>query len=772
MSYLPVAPAARLNTYEPGAQRFPRGVVGPDGVSTLVWQDSSLDSQGWGIYARRLNTLGEPLAAQFRVNTQFEGDQHSADIGADAAGNFVVAWEDSFAVGQYSGANNVVIQRYAADGTKIGTNTLLTDYDGAGGTAGNRDPRVLVQANGAFTVAWNDAWLPGIRGRTFNASSQQTASFDVVVERESWSHTLDPKRIAQSSDGTILVPWFEYRGAAVPDVGYLFEGNAWVRRLDAQGRPLGPDLLLASLTGQEDYAPVSNFNPAVTPLPGGGFVATWYDASGSFLGRRYSSSGSPLGTPLTLIESSYGEAYGFTNSALAAAGPDGNSLLVTWVNSIPFDSDTSYLRSVPLDGTAASAPTLLEDAQGYYQTPLQILARAEGLLLFWNDQGSVGNNDGDVYTQAFSTVVNRGIIEFATATIRRSEIEPYVDVLVTRTGDTSGPATVAYQTIEGSATSYWDFEPSEGTLRFAIGETSKTIRIPLYDDYDVESLETFQVRLSSPVGTVLGRATTEIQIEDNENAGVVRFELASASVSESHGTYAIKVIRVGGSDGDLTFQIHESGTASSPGDLQLYIQSFPFTFSEGETEKLIFVDIVDDRLVESSETLIVSLSSANPAFLGTPSSFVLTILDNDNGGGGGVGGGGGGGEPEPVVAPRNGSLRLQRGAISALFIDFDGPLNAASARTLANYQWVSAGRDGRLGTRDDKVIRLRSATYDARTRRVTLTPRSRPTLGNNLFRLVVRNLVDANRALFDGDRDGLAGGTLTAEFDRRGLRLR
>jgi subtilisin family serine protease len=90
---------------------------------------------------------------------------------------------------------------------------------------------------------------------------------------------------------------------------------------------------------------------------------------------------------------------------------------------------------------------------------------------------------------------------------------------VTRTGDTTSVATVNFATsdvagsaacdsIGTSASSRCDYLTSLGTLKFAAGETSKTISIPVVDDIYTENPETFSISLSSPTGATLGATTT------------------------------------------------------------------------------------------------------------------------------------------------------------------------------------------------------------------------------------------------------------------------
>src|SRR5213079_474433 len=87
----------------------------------------------------------------------------------------------------------------------------------------------------------------------------------------------------------------------------------------------------------------------------------------------------------------------------------------------------------------------------------------------------------------------------------------FVNVTVTRIGDTSGAARANYATSDsagsqncnvfnGNASSRCDYISALGTLKFAAGEASKTISILVINDVYVEGPETFSVTLSNPSG--------------------------------------------------------------------------------------------------------------------------------------------------------------------------------------------------------------------------------------------------------------------------------
>ncbi|HKO96866.1 MAG TPA: PA domain-containing protein, partial [Pyrinomonadaceae bacterium] len=102
-------------------------------------------------------------------------------------------------------------------------------------------------------------------------------------------------------------------------------------------------------------------------------------------------------------------------------------------------------------------------------------------------------------------------------------------ITVIRT-DTNGAATVDYLTsdsaalnecnvMNGAGSSRCDYATSIGTLRFAAGEGSKTIFVPIVDDGYAEGNETFTVTLSNPTGTTLGATTAAtVTIQDNDSS--------------------------------------------------------------------------------------------------------------------------------------------------------------------------------------------------------------------------------------------------------------
>jgi uncharacterized delta-60 repeat protein len=119
-------------------------------------------------------------------------------------------------------------------------------------------------------------------------------------------------------------------------------------------------------------------------------------------------------------------------------------------------------------------------------------------------------------------------IQFNSSSYSVNESVAQVNVTVTRAGDPSGVATVAYATgdtaganncsvTNGVASSRCDYLTTIGILTFAASETSKTITIPTVDDSYAEGSESFTITLTNAAGASLGSpASATITITDND----------------------------------------------------------------------------------------------------------------------------------------------------------------------------------------------------------------------------------------------------------------
>ncbi|HEX8148655.1 MAG TPA: NF038122 family metalloprotease [Pyrinomonadaceae bacterium] len=97
-----------------------------------------------------------------------------------------------------------------------------------------------------------------------------------------------------------------------------------------------------------------------------------------------------------------------------------------------------------------------------------------------------------------------------------------IDFTVTRAGDLSQPASVAYKTEDGTAADTQDYTFAGGTLNFAAGEASKTFSVLVNDDFKDEPDETFVVALGAAADTTIdaAHASVQVTITDDDPPGL------------------------------------------------------------------------------------------------------------------------------------------------------------------------------------------------------------------------------------------------------------
>ncbi|VVD00967.1 unnamed protein product [Leptidea sinapis] len=158
------------------------------------------------------------------------------------------------------------------------------------------------------------------------------------------------------------------------------------------------------------------------------------------------------------------------------------------------------------------------------------------------------------------------------------------EVRVVRRGELTGQVTVDYTTEDGTAEAGSDYTAAQGTLVFGHGEFEKTFTVEVIDDDVFEEDEHFFVRLSSPRGACLASpSTATVVILDDDHSGVFSFAQRDFELTESVGTYELKVVRSAGARGKVKVPYNtEDGTAK--GGAQFEPAEGYIIFENNETE--------------------------------------------------------------------------------------------------------------------------------------------------------------------------------------------
>ena len=136
------------------ANEVPHVAMQGAGGFLIVWRITRSVSDR-DVMARRYDGAGVPAGAEFRVNTYTRGRQQGATVAVDGAGGFVVAWgsDDD----QDGSAGRVIGQRYDAAGLPLGGEFQLNTHT----FSDQRAPTVGADSAGNFVVAWESWYQDG-----------------------------------------------------------------------------------------------------------------------------------------------------------------------------------------------------------------------------------------------------------------------------------------------------------------------------------------------------------------------------------------------------------------------------------------------------------------------------------------------------------------------------------------------------------------------------------------------------------------------------------
>jgi len=151
------------------------------------------------------------------------------------------------------------------------------------------------------------------------------------------------------------------------------------------------------------------------------------------------------------------------------------------------------------------------------------------------------------------------------------------------------------------------------------------VRVPITDDSDVESNETFTLVATNGGGTAANGTGT---ITDNEIVSNATFEVNDVTVNEGAGTLAFTVTKNGVSSVNSTVDFATTDGTANAGDYTAL--SGTLDFAPSDTSKTVTVNITNDGVYEGSENFSLVLSNAANATI-ADNIGIGTILDDGTG---------------------------------------------------------------------------------------------------------------------------------------------
>jgi hypothetical protein len=201
---------------------------------------------------------------------------------------------------------------------------------------------------------------------------------------------------------------------------------------------------------------------------------------------------------------------------------------------------------------------------------------------------------------------------------------------ITRSNTGVSPLTVKYK-LAGTATNGGDYRKLWGTAVIPAGATYVDVVIDVWDDSYVEPAETAVMTLQSSTAWRLAAnpATATVTIADNEpTVSIAATDPAGDEQGPHPITFTLTRSNVG--DEDLRVYVKLTGTAKYPGDIADW--SYP-VIPAGQTSTTLVITPIDDTVVETSETVIMTLddSSSTCGYVASAvqNSATGTIADNE-----------------------------------------------------------------------------------------------------------------------------------------------
>ena len=203
---------------------------------------------------------------------------------------------------------------------------------------------------------------------------------------------------------------------------------------------------------------------------------------------------------------------------------------------------------------------------------------------------------------------------------------------------TAAGFSINYATTNGSALSTDnDYVAAAGTITFtgAVGEV-KIIDITVTSDTRIEPTENFNLTLSGLSNNFTNRltvpVTTTTGIITNDDFAVIQITKSDAAEGSYNGSFTLSFPAGIVSDVATVINYTLSGTAIGAGTDYTGAITNTATIPAGQSSVTIPIPVIDDALVEDSETIILTTGTITSPYGVTVSNspLSLNVLDNDN----------------------------------------------------------------------------------------------------------------------------------------------
>jgi len=355
--------------------------VGADAAGNFVvaWMD--LRNGNSDIYCQRYDPAGMPIGINFRVNDDGgPANQYLPAVGMKEAATFVVTWQD-----YRSGNADVYCQWYDGEGTPMGANFRVNDD---GGSDNQYCPSVALGGAGNFVVAWDDSRNGDLDVYCQRYDADGTSVDGNFVVNDEGSGTDQYHPVTTMDDvGDIMLVWADHRDGPA---------DIYAQRYEGSGSPYGDNFLV-----NDDVGSAGQYFPSAGMDGMGNFSVVWSDErNGDFdiYGQRFNAMGMPIGGNSRVNDDVGGTDQYYPSVAMS----NGGEFIVAW-DDFRSESDFDiYAQRFNATGTALGSNFKVNDDVGSMDQYYPSVARGSDgrFAAAWEDYR---NGDSDIYAQRFDT---------------------------------------------------------------------------------------------------------------------------------------------------------------------------------------------------------------------------------------------------------------------------------------------------------------------------------------------------------------------------------
>ena len=386
-----VGAETQVNTHTSSDQHYGDAAALADGGWLVTWSSQGQDGNLYGIYSQRYDASGSPVGGETQVHTQTANSQMFSDTAVLADGGWVVTW---MSAGQDGSDWGIYSQRYGADGTPVGGETLVNTTT----VSDQRYSEATALADGGWLVTWSsldqDGSDWGLYAQRFAADGTPVGAETQVNTRTAGgqvsSGDIGGDNVAQLADGRIVTVYDEGPGTGeiyyvLSDLGPVSDGE------QDQPMPVNLTAALADTDGSEELTlTLSGFPAGATfnlgAADGGDWVienAESLDLSTLTMTPPAGYTGTfPLDATATATETANGDTATATASADFTVAPVCEEFALT-DNAETFTDDPGDSCIFGLDGD----DTVYGDTNGSYMVNGTTLPTAGLIGNDWIDAG-------------------------------------------------------------------------------------------------------------------------------------------------------------------------------------------------------------------------------------------------------------------------------------------------------------------------------------------------------------------------------------------------